>query len=237
MFTFNSCYAFTKKGIASYEKVFNGQDIDTSLDPLDISTATVLNGTKQLVVRDCATAKDLAQTVLDSLDLDDPGDLSDLLSNGGLWCWLTFVFRHQVFDHDHSGHWKAGEIHRWYPSSPNDWRKAQRHLVRMPVQLLASFGSDADHLLCGKPSILPEIREQLTSQQDMFTSNFQRLARALYFDVDNERLKSGAGGKGPGSPRRLAQVMRQFDATWDLEELDIDALLEMLPREFDRFRP
>ena len=237
MLTFDSCYGFTKKGIASYQRVFNGQDFDISMDPLDVSIATPVKGTNQLIIRDCATAKELAQTILDSLALNDPSDLVELLSNSGLWCWLAFVFRHQVFDRDQSGRWRGGEIHRWYPSSPNDWRKAQRHLIRMPVQLLASFGADADHLLCGKPSVLPDIREQLTSQQDMFMSSFQRLARTLYFDDANRKLKSGAGSKGPGSPRRLAQVMRQFDATWDLDELDVDAVLTMLPGEFDRFRP
>ena len=63
------------------------------------------------------------------------------------------------------------------PAAPNDWQKAQRHLVRMPVLLYAAFGDDADHLICGKPSIGPDIREQLTSQQDMFSANFQRACR------------------------------------------------------------
>ena len=106
----------------------------------------------------------------------------------------------------------------------------------MPAQLLAEFGADADHLLCGRPSVLPEIREQLTSQQDMFDRSFQRLARSLYFDTKNRKLKVGAGGKGPGSPRRLAQVRRQFDITWDLASLDDTTLMEMLPSEFERFK-
>ena len=109
-------------------------------------------------------------------------------------------------------------------------------MVRMPVHLLAQFGSDADHLLCGAPRILPEIREQLTSQQDMFTETFQRLARKLYFDDRLGKLKKGAGSKGPGSPRRLAQLKRQFDVTWDLEELGPTRLMAMLPSEFDIYR-
>ena len=231
---FNSCFEFTPKGLAVFEHVFEGVSSEQDVDLDDPSIVSPIEGTSELVVREYETARDLAQAVIDSLSV---GGVRDSLPRIGLWCWLTFVFRHQLFSQDESGRWNSGEVHRWLASDPNDWRKGQRHLIRMPAQLLAEFGVDADHLLCGRPSVLPEIREQLTSQQDMFDRSFQRLARSLYFDSKNRKLKVGAGGKGPGSPRRLAQVRRQFDITWDLASLDDTALMEMLPGEFERFKP
>ena len=230
---FNSCFEFTSQGLPIFEKVFGGSAADEDIDLADISIASPVDRTTELAVKEYTTAKELAQAILDSLS---SVSIQDFLGRTGLWCWLTFVFRDQLFSRDESGRWDTGEVHRWLASDPNDWRKGQRHLIRMPVQLLAEFGEDADHLLCGRPSVLPEIREQLTSQQDMFDRNFQRLARSLYFDSKNRRLKRGAGGKGPGSPRRLAHVRQQFDVTWDLASLDNSTLMEMLPSEFDKFK-
>ena len=107
----------------------------------------------------------------------------------------------------------------------------------MPVVLLGNLGSAADHLLCGSPGKLPEIREQLTSQQDMFSAEFQKAARALYYDETTQGLKRGSGGKGAGSPRRLAKVRQQLDVTWDLFDLDAARIVQLLPKEFERFRP
>ncbi len=144
--------------------------------------------------------------------------------------------RDQLFKKAGDGSWQVGEIHRWYPSNANDWQKGQRHLVRMPVLLLKSFGQDADHLLCGHPSVLSEIREQLTSQHGMFNPAFQKVARTLYFDDEVGKLKRGTGGKGAGTPRRLAQVRKQLDVTWDLEGLDPSRIIAILPKEFSRFK-
>ncbi|MDN5861512.1 MAG: hypothetical protein L0H84_23160, partial [Pseudonocardia sp.] len=77
-----------------------------------------------------------------------PISLFEVLPSTGLWSWLTFVLRAQLFKRDAAGQLKVGELHRWYPSDPNDWQKGQRHLVRMPVLLLHSLGENADHLLC-----------------------------------------------------------------------------------------
>jgi len=106
----------------------------------------------------------------------------------------------------------------------------------MPVLLLHSFGEDADHLLCGKPSEPGEVREQLTSQQDMFHPAFQATARMLYYDDDKKALRRGAAGKKGGSARRLARVRQQLDVTWDLYALTPEQLVAKLPHEFDRFR-
>jgi len=176
----------------------------------------------------------MAQAVLAAIGT---ANLFELLPDTGLWAWLTFVMRDQLFKKAGDGTFKVGEVHRWYPSNPNDWQKGQRHLVRMPVLLLKSLEKNADHLLCGAPSVLPEIREQLTSQQDMFNPAFQQVARALYFNDATDTLKRGAGGKSGGTPRRLAKVRQQLDVTWDLEDREPGEIIATLPAEFSRFKP
>lgn len=230
---YDSLYEFTKPGMEVYRKAMLGELPEDAFDLSDPYYVSRVERTGQFLPAEYSTAKEMAAAILSSIG---EMKLFDLLPSVGLWAWLTFILRDQLFKYDADGRRKVGETHRWDPSDPNDWQKGQRHLVRMPVQLLDFFGNDADHLLCGHPSVLPEIREQLTSQQDMFSETFQRVARSLYFDDVGGKLKRGAGGKGPGSPRRLAKVRQQFDVTWELEDLDHERILEMLPSEFERFK-
>ncbi len=232
MTSFGALYEFTKTGLDAYSRVFTGQLDAAAIDLKDGDLVSRIDGTGGIKIAEFDTAKDMALAVLDGLG---SADLYELLPRTGLWAWLTFVLRDQLFKHDKAGNWKVGEIHRWYPSDPNDWQKGQRHLVRMPVLLAHTLGDNADHLLCGAPSVLPEIREQLTSQQDMFNNAFQQVARTLYFDNAKGGLKRGAGGKTGGTPRRLAKVRQQLDVTWDLEDLQVDRIILTLPAEFDRF--
>lgn len=231
---FDSLGEFTDAGLIAFEQAFTGQIPEDAIDLHDPALVKAVPGTRPFEVRPFDTAHELAAAVLNSLG---SRKLPELLPNAGMWAWLSFVLRDVVFPRDKTGVRQLGEVHRWYPSKPNDYQKAQRHLVRMPVTLLGTLGRNADHLLCGKPSVHGDVREQLTSQQEMFHPAFQGAARALYYDDSKKKLKPGAGGKGGGSPRRLAKVRRQFDVTWDLFALSPERLVEMLPKEFDRFRP
>ena len=233
MTSFNALYEFTETGLDAYNRVFTGQLDANALDLKDGDLVSRVTGTDDIEIAEFDTAKDMAKVVLGSIG---NADLYGLLPRTGLWAWLTFVLRDQLFKHDKAGNWKVGEIHRWYPSDPNDWQKGQRHLVRMPVLLAHTLGDNADHLLCSAPSVLPEIREQLTSQQDMFNVAFQQVARTLYFDDSKGRLKRGAGGKTGGTSRRLAKVRQQLNVTWDLEDLHVGRIIATLPAEFDRFK-
>ena len=233
MTSFNALYEFTETGLDAYNRVFTGQLDANALDLKDGDLVSRVTGTDDIEIAEFDTAKDMAKVVLGSIG---NADLYGLLPRTGLWAWLTFVLRDQLFKHDKAGNWKVGEIHRWYPSDPNDWQKGQRHLVRMPVLLAHTLGDNADHLLCSAPSVLPEIREQLTSQQDMFNVAFQQVARTLYFDDSKGRLKRGAGGKTGGTPRRLAKVRQQLNVTWNLEDLHVGRIIATLPAEFDRFK-
>ena len=234
MTSYSALRRFNENGLDAFKKVFAGQIDETVIDPSDPALTSSMRGTGSFTSKDFATAKDMAQAVLTAIGTVN---LFELLPNTGFWAWLTFAMRDQLFKKAGDGTIKVGEVHRWYPSNPNDWQKGQRHLVRMPVLLLKTLEHNADHLLCGAPAVLPEIREQLTSQQDMFNPAFQQVARSLYFNDSTGALKRGTGGKSGGTPRRLAKVRQQLDVTWDLEEREPSEIIAMLPTEFSRFKP
>lgn len=232
MVHYSSLYQFTPEGLDAFQKVFLGTLDDQAVDPRDPELAVRVEGTKPFAPIPYSSAKAMAADILAAID---KVSLFELMPNTGLWAWLTFVLRDQLFKANGAGDWKTGEIHRWYPSDPGDYQKGQRHLVRMPVLLLHTLGKNADHLLCGPVSVHGDVREQLTSQQDMFSSGFQAVARSLYYDESTEGLKRGAGGKAAGSPRRLARIRQQLDVTWDIDELGHEQILAKLPSEFDKF--
>jgi hypothetical protein len=93
-------------------------------------------------------------------------------------------------------------------------------------------------LLCGPLDKPGEIVEQLVARQEIITNpQAVALATAIYFDNTSGSFKRGAAGKGRGSARRLADVLNQFDVTWDLYSMAVTGISTKLPREFDRFRP
>lgn len=231
MTSYASIYEFNELGLNAFKRIFEGTLEEGAIDPTDAHYVSRVSGTKSFSDEPAETSKDVARRVLDCLG----GNWQGYLPRTGIWAWLTFVLRDIVLPKDAQGNRKPGELHRWYPSDPGDYQKAQRHLVRMPTVLLGNLGTAADHLLCGAPPTLPEIREQLTSQQDMFNPEFQKAARALYYDEEKNGLKRGGGGKGAGTPRRLAKVRQQLDVTWNLFDLEAAQIIKLLPKEFDRF--
>jgi len=164
MSSYPAIYELNELGLAAFKRIFEGALDEGALDPADKHYVSLVPGTESISDAPARTSKELAERVLDCLG----PDWRKFLGRPGIWAWLTFVLRDVVLPKDAHGTRRPGELHRWYPSQPGDYQKAQRHLVRMPVTLLGNLGEAADHLLCNAPSTLPEIREQLTSEQDMF---------------------------------------------------------------------
>jgi hypothetical protein len=230
---FTGLYEFTEVGLEAFRQAFAGELEEEAIDLNNHAIARKIIGTTEFTVSNWASADDMATAILGSIGTVN---IKTLLGQKGLWGWLSFVCRDVVYPEQKNGKRKLGEVWRWFPSEPADYQKGQRHLIRMPVLLKSSFGDAAEHLLLGSPSVPGELREQLTSQQDMFHESFQQVARLLYLEPSKMKLRRGAGGKGAGSSRRLAQVRKQLDVTWDLFALSPEQLLEKLPKEFDRFR-
>ena len=231
--TYSSLQELTQQGLDIYRQVMQHVLDDSALDLSNPALARPVHGSNPFTVVEFATAKEMAAAVIASLGKISPQSQA---ANTGLWAWLTFVMRDQLFAKE-GGVRKVTEFVRWYPAPPGDFQKAQRHLVRMPVLALSSMGDVADHLICGKPRVGPDIREQLTSQQDMFSPEFQKVCRKLYFDDATGNVKKGTGRtEGPGVPRRMAAIRKQLDVTWDMTDLSADKILALLPGEFDEYK-
>jgi hypothetical protein len=90
--------------------------------------------------------------------------------------------------------------------------------------------------LCKPLDTAGDLYENIAGRQELVTNPaVVEVSTRLYFNPETNNLKSGAGGKGAGSPRRLAAVLDQFDLTWDLYSATADEIMNILPKEFDKF--
>lgn len=169
----------------------------------------------------------------------DDADIEDIERDRGLWSWLALFYFDEFCNIDSEGNPKPGERARWIPEVWN-FRKYYRHLLAGPYRIYNTYREDPEialALLCTPPYQPGEVVEQLTSRQELVTnSSIIEAATKLYVDNKGESHKRGAAGKGPGSARRLADIIAQLDLTWDLYSMDADEILDMLPSEFDRFK-
>lgn len=163
-----------------------------------------------------------------------------LENDRGVWAWLALFFFEQLCPPDKTGRRKPGERARWIPAV-GDFRKYYRHLLAGPYRIYRAHRDKPEctlALLCGPLHQPGDIVEQLASRQELVTNvAVMEAATELYIDSDTKQPKRGAAGRSGGSARRLADVLNQFDVTWDLYAMKADDLVQILPSEFDRFRP
>jgi hypothetical protein len=163
--------------------------------------------------------------------------MTDVAANKGLWCWLSLLFFEQLCPRGRGGRFKPGARPRWIPSG--DWKTYYRHLLAGPYRVYYFHRDDPQRtmaLMCGSINQQGEVFEQIASRLELVTNkSLIEATTRLYFDKDEGKNKRGAGGKGAGSPRRLAEVIDQFNLTWDLYSMEAPEIIELLPAEFDRF--
>lgn len=166
-------------------------------------------------------------------------DLDDVERDPGLWAWLAAAYMDHIAPAE-DGERKLGATARWIPAV-GDYQKYYRHLLAGPYQIYRAHREDPDRAMVilatdvGSPG---EAAEQLSARQEILSNGrFLEAATRLYYDEESGSLKRGSGGKGPGSPRRLAKDMfEQFALTWDFYGMEADEIVSLLPPEFDRFR-
>jgi hypothetical protein len=154
----------------------------------------------------------------------------------GLWAWLSAVWA-PTLARDGK---QVGRDYRWI-LEPANHQTYYRHLLAFPANMSRVHGGDASVLLvllAGPLDSPGELNEQLGSVQEIAgCRSLLKAATALYVNPLTKAVRRGAASKGPGSARRLREVIGQFVLTWDFYEMDSESILRMLPPEFDRFLP
>jgi hypothetical protein len=165
--------------------------------------------------------------------------LLDIDADRGLWSWLALFFFESLCPADRVGRRNPGNRARWI-LDPHNFQRYYRHLLAGPYKIFRAYWERPEVamcLLCGVPDKPGDLVEQLVSRQEVITNTaIIGAATRLYYDAGSGKLKTGAGSKGRGSPRRLVDVLQQFDVTYDLYSLNIEEVSQLLPKEFDKFR-
>lgn len=166
--------------------------------------------------------------------------MADMERDVGLWAWLTLLFFDELCPLNKFGERELRERPAYIPE-PQNFQRYYRHLLLGPFLIFRAHRDApkrAMALLCKPLPIIDDIVAQLASRQEIVSNPaVVELATHLYFDPASGTTKKGAGGKGGGSPRRLADILWQFDVTWDLYAMSLKEFWAVLPKEFEKFRP
>lgn len=231
---------FTTSGLENFSKFLDDlANVPDRLLPLELLESSVDSepaGTSPSIVMPAIVTRfELGKHLVGVIG---KSGLTEVDSDAGLWAWLTLVHFDVVCPAGADGTRKIRERAAYLPE-PHNYQRYYRHLLLGPYLIYHANEDNPERamaLLCKPPHVIDDVVAQLAARQEFITNRaVVELSQRLYFDPSEKRLKKGAGGKGKGSARRLADVLSQFDVTWDLYAMSCDDLIQLLPQEFERF--
>lgn len=156
----------------------------------------------------------------------------------GLWSWLALYYFDQLCPLSQG--FRNPSRTNYYILEPHEWSRYYHHMVRTPYLLVSIHGQTAQVLLTQQMDQSGEIIEQFASRQEIVTNvSLISAVNKLYLDLSSgeARLKRGSAGRvSKGTFRRFAEVLTQFELTYDFRAMSADEILRILPIEFDRFK-
>ena len=163
--------------------------------------------------------------------------IPELDRDPGLWSWLALFYFDELCPPDGRGNRSPGERARYIPDA--SFQRYYRHLLASPYRIFRAHRDKPERalaVLCQPLDRPGDIVEQLASRQEIVSNPaVMEMATKMYVEPLSKKPRRGAGGKSSGSARRYADVLNQFDLTWDLYAMLSPELSGILPKEFDRF--
>jgi len=154
--------------------------------------------------------------------------------DAALWAWLSAFCFDVLCPRDRQGRYRPGARARYVPMLDKTWR-TYRHRLLGPYLVYQAHRGDPDRALC----LLSQPLVQPGQLVERFASRPRLVACPAAVGVAT-RLYCGPGGSirrgAAANVDRLCDVLMQLDRTYDLYGMTPEALLKLLPREFDGFR-
>ncbi len=246
---------FNRKGREAFEQCLRGMKAGRPENHLPLLEDDALTAP---VDEDCAfevrefqdrgDAAEYLDTVIGQLGMTE----YQLRHDVGLWTWLGAAWLDLLIPEDngtrmilHRGRLvplpesKRDPVPRLVLNSA-DFQRYYRHWLAGPWSIYRLHRQQPDRakvLLCTPVTAPGEVAEQFGANPTIVSraSTVEAITK-LYMDPGTGKLKVGVAGNGNGSARRMVKVLKQLDLTYDREEMDADAIISLLPDEFDRFR-
>lgn len=182
---------------------------------------------------DYKNKNELVPYIVEALDLSNN---KHLYFDKGLWSWLAALFFDNICPVDGNGKRKVKETAFYILRDPKNYTKFYRHLLAYPSRIFSELNDSSKIFLIGNFSKRGEITEQFGAYQEIaLNKGILDAANILYWDNDSKSLKRGAAGKGGGSARRLVRIIRQYQLTYDLNSMDGNEIVDLLPNEFRKW--
>ena len=153
----------------------------------------------------------------------------------GLWTWLTCCWWDTLIERG-----RVRALERYMPKV-GDYRKYYRHYLSSAWDVFNIHRDDPERalvLLCQPINAPGDLVEGIASRQEIVTNKpVIQVMTNLYVDKKSRKIKRYAASKAeePGSSRRLIAVLKQLDRTYALNTMTPEAIMGLLPEEFDRF--
>jgi hypothetical protein len=229
---------FSKDGIHNYSKFLDELREQPTLnlpselltdDSLSQQVEPIIPIENQILKNRLEAGKFFAEKLKEIEDLP-------LSLNMGLWSWLDLLFFDQTCPVDDMGNRFIGETYRHIPSE--NYRHYYRHLLLGPWQVFKQHAEKGRLLLAGAVDKPGDYNEQIASRQEIVTSSgLMKALDLLYFSEDTGLPKRGAATSGKvGGLRRFIAIMQQLDLTYDLQSMTENELIDLLPKEFNKWK-
>ena len=171
-----------------------------------------------------------------------PVERSRVDHNAGLWSWLALLYFDQLCPPVDGSRTPKREYAYILPplGDVDHHRHYYRHRLAGPYRIARLHPGSARALLSGHVSKFDDYNEQIASRQEFITnSGIVSALDLLYFDNERNRPKRGAATnkRKPGTLRRFVDVIQQLDLTYDLYSMDGTEILDILPPEFENWKP
>ncbi|MBX8484345.1 hypothetical protein [Pseudomonas cichorii] len=209
----------------------------------DVATELVDGGYRIDFSKKFLTSYELGEYLADHVFIDVE-DRFTLLSNNGMWTWISLVFIESLVRKGRDLGKPLAKAH--YIHSP---RLAYRLIARTAWDLVSLHGECAKVALVSLRSPWGEMAEQMTARQEVYAHrSFWPVASILYAMPDGSvkpgvtthrpraarndpKNKAGLGGVG-----RLPTTFKQFERTYNLRQMTSGQIVSLLPNEYSRWR-
>lgn len=200
----------------------------------DGNHAQLLSGAPDLRRQHLLTRRDAADYLSSALQPIE----HQIADHAAFWSWLGIYLFTAVAPRDQDGVLKLSPLDETFvvhDTEQQSYQRRYRHYLWSAWRLHQTHSEDAAFLLDQPLTSLGDIADRVFSKSRIFNSVgvVQLILRLYTF----EGLQKPRFGRAPGGLRHLIRVLDQLERTYDVYGMSTDALLEILPREFDPWKP